>query len=43
MPPVFKAYGTAVIRIRRTPSGEVVYLERMPFGEASAGLADQQA
>ena len=28
----------AVIRIRRTPSGEQVYFERVAFGEASADL-----
>ena len=33
----------AVIRIRRTPSGEQVYFERVAFGEASADLAEQQA
>ena len=33
----------AVIRIRRTPSGEQVYFERVAFGEPTPDLAEAQA
>ena len=33
----------AVIRIRRTPSGDQVYYARVPFGEPTADRAEEQA
>ena len=33
----------AVVRIRRSPSGDEVYSERVPFGEPTADLAEQHA
>jgi len=33
----------AVVRIRRTPNADLVYFERVPFGEPNAGLAEAQA
>ena len=33
----------AVVRIRRSPSGEQVHSERVPFGEPTPDLAEQQA
>ena len=32
----------AVVRIRRSPSGDEVYSERVPFGEPTPDLAEQQ-
>jgi len=33
----------AVVRIRRSPSGDEVHSERVPFGEPTADLAEQHA
>jgi hypothetical protein len=33
----------AIVRIRRSPSGDQVYFDRVPFGAPTADLAEAQA